>query len=104
MDEEDGRPGALAAKNGHPDAPLDALPTSLRSSSEAVILSDERSEEPKDLHFARSHSANFHVASRRRVPQASLLTPGILRTFPSSAIFRKRRSTKEKPYENVPGK
>lgn len=30
MDEEDGRPGALAVEFGHPDALQDALPSSLR--------------------------------------------------------------------------
>ncbi len=30
MDEEDGRPGALAAQIGHPDALSDALSVSLR--------------------------------------------------------------------------
>jgi hypothetical protein len=43
MDEEDGRPGALAAQTGQPDALMDVLPLSLRLKQHAKLTNTSAS-------------------------------------------------------------
>jgi hypothetical protein len=101
MDEEDGRPGPLAATIGHSDAPQDALPKSLRLRPtypiRAVILSESANAgESKDPHF------NLSEPQEPRAPSCRLLfgdRVGNL-TAPTPAIS----ALKEKNHENVPGK
>lgn len=78
VDEEDGRPGAMATQAGQPDAQADALPNSLRSASACTPESTHRPTFQRDLPTA----ANPRAACSRH----------------------QHLSTKENANENVPGK
>ena len=70
MDEEDGRPGALAFKHGHPDALRDAHRISLRSPAE-----EKDSRRPY-------RSEPLFSARRRKSSQATPSTPSAMPAQP----------------------
>jgi hypothetical protein len=80
MDEEDGRPGAMATQTGQWDAHMGALPQSLRLPKTAVILSDpERSTLPTAVVLSDPE--------RSTLPTAVILTDPERSTLPTAVIL-----------------
>jgi hypothetical protein len=101
MDEEDGRPGALAVTTGHPDARMDALPLSLRFA--ISFQEDRRGIYPGMAQPSRfvighdfSHAANPTRQSRALAP---VLEPPPPRTphIPESPLPRNPRESTTPP-------
>ena len=74
MDEEDGRPGAMAAQTGHRDAPSDVPTLSLQNST--VILSVARS---RLARAAQSKDLRLYLAPSATALRAPILTISLCR-------------------------
>jgi hypothetical protein len=96
MDEEDGRPGALAAQAGQPDALKDALTLSLRlnNSSKPTVRIDS----PRIAGPARGPTGEKH-----RLGRSPQFEPHSNHNYKGRWKLA-RPQVEEKHHENVPGK
>ena len=69
MDEVDGRPGALASKSGHLDAPNGVPPLSLSLQTRTVILSEsaaaDESKDPRLFFLPQGNHPSFRTIKEK---------------------------------------